>query len=196
MDHISRITIAISTFTLTIRGTVTPQVFCAFFCLCLLVSGCARTEHRNIETTAYCGCGKCCSWERGSWKYLKLDFWNRYISAGKDKGKPYTGKTASGSEPTSPQPGLFSLSSLTHPWMIPVRTVFPWLWMHHDGTIAADTGYYPFGTRMYVPGWGWGVVTDRGGAIKGPGRIDLFFSSHGDALNWGRQRLDVTIIRP
>ncbi len=178
------------------RGTVTPQVFCALFCFCLLAGGCARSEHRVIETTAYCGCRKCCSWERGSWKYLKLDFWDRYVSAGKNKGRPYTGKTAAGSEPTEPQPGLFSLSSLAHPWMIPVRAVFPWLWLHHDGTIAADTGYYPFGTRMYVPGWGWGVVADRGGAIKGPSRIDLFFTSHGDALRWGRRRLDVTIIRP
>jgi hypothetical protein len=57
--------------------------------------------------------------------------------------------------------------------MIPVRTVFPWLWLQGDGTIAADTKYYPFGTRMYVPGWGWGMVTDRGSAIKGPDRIDL-----------------------
>ena len=174
-----------------------PLVFCAFFCLCLLlVGGCARREHRILVTTAYCGCGKCCSWERGSWKFLKLDFWDKYVSAGRRKGAPYTGKTAAGALPVAPQPGLLSVDSLSHPWMIPVRAVFPWLWRHHDGAIAADTGYYPFGTRMHVPGWGWGVVMDRGGAIKGPGRIDLFFTSHRDALKWGRRRLDVTIIRP
>ncbi|HID97310.1 MAG TPA: hypothetical protein EYP57_03860, partial [Thermodesulfobacteriaceae bacterium] len=33
----------------------------------------------------------------------------------------------------------------------------------------------------------------RGSAIKGPGRIDLFFSSHRKALEWGRKRLMVTI---
>ena len=80
--------------------------------------------------------------------------------------------------------------------MILVRTVFPWLWQHHDGTIAADTRYYPFGTRMHVPGWGWGMVMDRGGAIKGSGRIDLYFSSHQDALHWGRQRRDIEILPP
>ena len=62
------------------------------------------------------------------------------------------------------------------------------------GTIAADTDVYPFGTRMFVPGYGWGTVEDRGGAIKG-GRIDLFFDSHEDALQWGRQTVRVQIER-
>jgi 3D (Asp-Asp-Asp) domain-containing protein len=57
------------------------------------------------------------------------------------------------------------------------------------GTIAADTRYYPFGTQMYIPGYGYGTVEDRGGAIKGPARIDLFFKSHDDALKWGRRRV-------
>ena len=159
----------------------------------LSLSGCAKYETRIMEATAYCGCGSCCSWERGSWKYLKLDFWNRYINAGPDAGRSYSGLTASGVEPSEPVPGLFSVDSLVHPWMIPFRLVFPWLWLHQDGTIAADTRYYPFGTRMYVPGYGWGMVLDRGGAIKGPDRIDLYFDSHQDALNWGRRRLQVRI---
>jgi 3D (Asp-Asp-Asp) domain-containing protein len=64
------------------------------------------------------------------------------------------------------------------------------------GTIAADTKYYPFGTKMYVPGYGWGVVADRGGDIKGPDRIDLFYNTHSQANNWGRQRVSVEIERP
>jgi hypothetical protein len=148
-----------------------------------------------METTAYCGCGQCCSWERGSWTYLKLDFWNRYINAGKAKGRDYSGLTAAGTKPVTPQAGLLSMDSLRQPWMIPVRVVFPWLWIHRDGTIAADTKYYPFGTRMYVPGYGWGVVVDRGSAIKGMNRIDLYFESHQDALNWGRKQVEVEIVR-
>lgn len=161
----------------------------------LFLSGCAAQEKRIMEVTAYCNCQQCCSWERGSWNYFKLDIWNRYVSAGKGAGRPYTGHTASGAEPTEPVPGLISMDSLTNPWMIPVRTVFPWLWMQEDGTIAADTKYYPFGTRMYVPGWGWGVVADRGSAIKGPNRLDLYFDSHQDALQWGRRRVQVEIER-
>ncbi|PIE72628.1 MAG: hypothetical protein CSA20_07200 [Deltaproteobacteria bacterium] len=148
-----------------------------------------------METTAYCGCGKCCSWERGRWVFLKLDFWNRYVSAGPGKGQSYTGKTAANTDPVTPHPGLVSYDTLVHPWMFPVRLVFPWLWRQRDGTIAADTRYYPFGTRIYVPGYGWGVVVDRGGAIKGPDRLDLYFESHQKALNWGRKRLEVTIER-
>lgn len=64
-----------------------------------------------------------------------------------------------------------------------------------QGTIAADTRYYPFGTVLYVPGYGYGRVEDRGGAIKGPQRVDLFFESHQDALEWGRRRVRVQVWR-
>ena len=62
-------------------------------------------------------------------------------------------------------------------------------------TIAADTDVFPFGTRIKVPGYGWGTVEDRGGAIKGH-RIDLFFKTHKQALEWGRQKVTVEVVRP
>lgn len=55
------------------------------------------------------------------------------------------------------------------------------------GTVAADTRYYPFGTVLYIPGYGYGRVEDRGGAIKGPNRLDVWFSTEREALRWGRQ---------
>ena len=61
------------------------------------------------------------------------------------------------------------------------------------GTIAADTKYYPFGTVIYVPGYGYGRVEDRGSAIKGPDRLDVFFKSRKKALQWGKQRLRVRV---
>ncbi len=60
------------------------------------------------------------------------------------------------------------------------------------GTIAADTSIFPFGTVMYVPGYGYGVVEDRGGAIQGH-RIDLFYRRHDEALKWGRQNIRVKV---
>lgn len=63
------------------------------------------------------------------------------------------------------------------------------------GTIAADISRYPYGTKMYVPGYGWGEVQDIGSAIKGD-HIDIFFSSKKDAINWGRKYLNIKIIIP
>jgi 3D (Asp-Asp-Asp) domain-containing protein len=77
--------------------------------------------------------------------------------------------------------------------MIPFRLAFPWCWLPEKGTLAADTNYYPFGTKIYVPGYGWGVVEDRGSAIKGPDRLDLYFRSHRAALEWGNRQAEATI---
>lgn len=57
------------------------------------------------------------------------------------------------------------------------------------GTVAADPSI-PFGTRVYIPGYGLGVVLDRGGAIRGD-RLDVYFERLEDALNWGVRRLPV-----
>ena len=63
-----------------------------------------------------------------------------------------------------------------------------------QGTIAADPSVLPFGTRLWVPGYGLGVVEDVGGAIKGR-HIDLWFPSHHAARLWGRRELIVDILR-
>jgi 3D (Asp-Asp-Asp) domain-containing protein len=60
------------------------------------------------------------------------------------------------------------------------------------GTIAADTALFPFGTVMEIPGYGRGIVEDRGSAIKGH-HIDLFFEKHKQALKWGKQTKKVTV---
>lgn len=60
------------------------------------------------------------------------------------------------------------------------------------GTIAADTSKYPIGTVMYIPGYGYGTVEDRGGAVKGD-HIDLFFKNHKAALKWGKQQKQVQV---
>jgi len=65
------------------------------------------------------------------------------------------------------------------------------------GTIAADTTRYPFGTILYVPGYGLGRVEDVGGDIKGE-HIDLYFMSHRQAQLWGarKMRVNVWFLRP
>ena len=62
--------------------------------------------------------------------------------------------------------------------------------------VAADTNVLPFGTKLVIPGYAGEEaveVIDRGGAIKG-NKLDLYFDSHDEALEWGRQMLEVTVI--
>jgi len=59
------------------------------------------------------------------------------------------------------------------------------------GVIAVDPRVIPLGTRVYVPGYGYAVARDTGGAIKGK-RIDLCFETVAECFRWGRR--DVTII--
>ena len=58
-------------------------------------------------------------------------------------------------------------------------------------TVAMDKSM-PFGTKIYIDGIGERIVQDRGGAIRG-NRIDLYFSSHSEALAWGVRYMEVLV---
>lgn len=61
-------------------------------------------------------------------------------------------------------------------------------------TIAADLDIFPLGTIIYIPDYGYGVVADKGGAIKG-NKLDLFFHTVEDVYaEWGKKELDVYVI--
>ncbi|MHC4741674.1 MAG: 3D domain-containing protein [Planctomycetota bacterium] len=63
-----------------------------------------------------------------------------------------------------------------------------------DVFVAADRRY-KMGTEMIIPGYNNSKVVkvlDRGGAIKG-NRLDLFFATHQEALNWGVKYLEVKV---
>lgn len=157
----------------------------------MLISCAHQPATRTFLATGYCACGECNGYDTGSWYFLWLDRWNKRINYGAHKGEKYTGMSAGGHRLKTPRPGLLSTDSFTHPWKMPYRLVFPWLWLPRRGTIAADRNYYPLGTLMTVEGWGKGVVDDVGGAIKGPDRLDLFFGSHSKANQWGRRSVEV-----
>lgn len=62
-------------------------------------------------------------------------------------------------------------------------------------TIAADLNVFPLGTILYIPDYGYGVVADIGGAIKG-NKIDLYFDTVEDVYNqWGKREVEVYIIQ-
>ena len=60
------------------------------------------------------------------------------------------------------------------------------------GTLAADTRYFPFKTKITIPGYGEGIVQDRGSAIKGY-HLDLYFDTHQEAREWGVRYVDVIV---
>lgn len=62
----------------------------------------------------------------------------------------------------------------------------------YKGIVAVDPRVIPLGTRMYIDGYGSAVAADTGGAIKG-NRIDLGFSTYGEAIQFGRRSVVVHI---
>lgn len=62
-------------------------------------------------------------------------------------------------------------------------------------TIAADLQRFPLGTILFIPGYGYGVVADIGGGIKG-NHIDLYFETVSDVYTqWGKQEVKVYIVK-
>lgn len=57
-------------------------------------------------------------------------------------------------------------------------------------TIAVDTSVIPLGTTVEIKGMGTYVAEDTGSAING-NKIDIYFGSHSDALNFGRRTIYV-----
>jgi 3D (Asp-Asp-Asp) domain-containing protein len=62
------------------------------------------------------------------------------------------------------------------------------------GYTAACPRELPFGTELRIEGVGRRTCTDRGGRIRGR-HIDLYMTTKKAALQFGRQRLKVEIIR-
>lgn len=61
------------------------------------------------------------------------------------------------------------------------------------GVVAVDPNVIPMGTKLYVEGYGEAIAADQGGAING-NRIDLYFDSHQEAMNWGMKAVKVSIL--
>lgn len=62
------------------------------------------------------------------------------------------------------------------------------------GVTVAMSSKYAFGTKIEIKGMGTYICQDRGGAIQG-NKIDIYFSSHQEALNFGRRTVYVKILK-
>lgn len=67
------------------------------------------------------------------------------------------------------------------------------------GTVAVDRSQIPFGTKMYVVSndgaylYGFSIAEDTGGAIR-PNRIDLYFETYEQCINFGVRNCTVYIL--
>lgn len=63
----------------------------------------------------------------------------------------------------------------------------------HYGTCAVDPSVIPYGTKLYIEGYGVAVANDCGGAVKG-NVIDLYMNSTGECIQWGRRYKKVYVL--
>ncbi|RPE85579.1 peptidoglycan-binding domain-containing protein [Salisediminibacterium halotolerans] len=63
----------------------------------------------------------------------------------------------------------------------------------NKNVVAVDPDVIPLGSTVHVEGYGQAVAGDIGGAIQGE-RIDLHMASNAEAVNFGRQQVEVTVI--
>lgn len=60
-------------------------------------------------------------------------------------------------------------------------------------TIAVDPKVIPYGSTVYIEGYGYFIAEDTGGAIKG-NRIDIFINDYNKARQLGRKTANVWIL--
>ncbi len=62
------------------------------------------------------------------------------------------------------------------------------------GVAAVDPRFIRLRTPLYIEGYGYAIAADTGGAIKG-GKIDLCFDTYEQAVQFGRKKVKVYILR-
>ena len=133
-------------------------------CVLCLFAGVAHTRAAQPQDEGVQAVSKSSNVQAGEWKVIRMRV-TGYCPCSKCCGEYADGVTASGHKI---QPG--------------------------DVFVAADKRY-DFGTEMIIDGYGDSEpvkVLDRGGAIKG-NRIDAFFHTHQEALEWGVKHIDVKV---
>jgi 3D (Asp-Asp-Asp) domain-containing protein len=62
-------------------------------------------------------------------------------------------------------------------------------------TIAVDPKVIPYGTWVWIDGWGWRRAEDTGSLVTGD-RIDVMVDKRDEALTWGRRDTWVIYVIP
>ncbi len=60
------------------------------------------------------------------------------------------------------------------------------------GTVAVDPEVIPYGTSLWIEGYGWGSALDTGAAMRSQHKLlDVFFWTRAEAFEWGRREVVV-----
>ena len=65
----------------------------------------------------------------------------------------------------------------------------------HYGTCAVDPNFVSLRSELWVEGYGYAYACDTGGAVKG-NVVDLFMTSRGACISWGRRNVTAYVIVP
>ena len=60
-------------------------------------------------------------------------------------------------------------------------------------TVSVDPNVIPFGTMLYIEGYGYAIAADSGSAIVG-NEVDVYFDSSSECSDWGRRTVTVTVL--
>lgn len=61
-------------------------------------------------------------------------------------------------------------------------------------TIAVDRSMFPYGTKLFVEGYGFAIAADAGTAIIG-NRIDVYFNTYKEACSYGAKYVKVYVLK-
>lgn len=114
---------------------------------------------------------------------------NRVVKVGTKAPKPTPAPTRGGDEATR----TLTVEATAYTSQDPgVGTITATGERLRHGIIAVDPRVIPLGTKLYVPGYGYGIAADTGGAIIG-NKIDLAYESRSEALRFGRRMKTIRI---
>lgn len=60
-------------------------------------------------------------------------------------------------------------------------------------TIAVDRHVFPYGTKLFIEGYGFAIAADTGTAIVGS-RIDVYFNTYSEACRYGSKYVKVYVL--
>lgn len=61
-------------------------------------------------------------------------------------------------------------------------------------TVAVDPRIIPYGTKLYIQGYGLAIAQDTGGAING-NKLDLYFDTLSQCFSWGVKNVNVYFLK-